>query len=72
MALADSTTGTTHTDTARVDWSPSVCYNTHSQKRNRERHEMQRTITTLRKVDRDTWLTMTFITYWTLIIIATR
>ena len=33
---------------------------------------MQRTITTLRKVDRDTWLTMTFITYWTLIIIATR
>jgi hypothetical protein len=27
---------------------------------------------TLRKIDRDTWLTMTFITFWTFIIIGTR
>jgi hypothetical protein len=27
---------------------------------------------TLRKIDRDTWFTMTFITFWTFIIIGTR
>jgi|LULG01.1.fsa_nt_gb hypothetical protein len=33
---------------------------------------MKTTLKTLRRIDRDTWATMTFITFWTLIIVGTR
>ena len=29
-------------------------------------------VKTLKRIDRDTWLTMSFLVYWTLIIIGTR